>query len=139
MDLFLDLWVVSKSIEPNRSRQFPEPGHLALCITPCVPLNHTDSFVPCATALFVFHNMTIADRPHWLGGRPHAPVDQGTYFFHKSRLKHATYPFVDTLDGCFTRWVQSDGMDIIPSQRLARLLGQVFGERLAGLQTNFQR
>src|SRR5678815_1546004 len=131
MDRFLDLWVVSKSIEPNSTRQFPEPGHLAFCITPCVPLDHTDSFVPCATALCVFHNMTITDSPHRLGGRLHAKSDKSMHFIDKSRVKHAMHSLFDTLNRCFARRVQSDCMDIIPSQWLARFNSQVFGQRLS--------
>src|SRR3954463_9314227 len=116
MDLFLDFRGVSKSIEPNSTGQFPEPRHLAFCITPRVLLDHTDSFVPCATDLYVFHDTAIADCPHRLGGRPYSSLDQCLHFIHKPGLKHVAHSLVDALDRRFPGWVQSDGVDIIPRQ-----------------------
>ena len=108
MDLFLDIWVISKSIEPGRIGQFPEPRHLTFCIAARIALHFVQGDRLAASPQMEIKGLFVAYRFEGLRGRSDAGVQDTGDLVYQTVFPHLLAAVVQFTDQRLARWAESD-------------------------------
>src|SRR4029079_17929456 len=97
MDQFLNILVVSRSIEPFDTGLSSKPGQLTFRISTGITLDYTYGFVATVTRIEIGHNVPVTNRFERLRASRQTAFQEIANLSYQPSLEHFNNPFVDTL------------------------------------------
>src|SRR4029434_7887727 len=107
MNLFLNGFVISRSIEPSCVCLPSKPRPLTLGIPPRVSLDHTNCILPRASIVEICENVSISESTERFHAARNSTRQQALYFIHEPVIKHAFHACIDTSKNFLSRSIHA--------------------------------